>query len=133
MTRSASTVDAVWHSVFDRLPRPGLADHHQGFVSPGGGEDLPGGRDLFLAELKKLGPMGSGQLGITMMFLSAAVSWIVVPVLFDDPWATEAVIALVAGVATVVIPAQPSKGVMLMNGETALKTPWGVLILCGGG
>ena len=96
-------------------------------------KDLPGGRDLFLAELKKLGPIGSGELGITMMFLSAAVSWIVVPVLFDDPWATDAVIAMIAGVATFVIPAQPSKGVMLMNWETELKTPWGVLILCGGG
>ncbi|PXA74350.1 hypothetical protein DCC26_11625 [Auritidibacter sp. NML120779] len=48
-------------------------------------KDLPGGRDLFLAELRKLGSVGSGELGITIIFLSAAVSWIVVPVLFDDP------------------------------------------------
>lgn len=96
-------------------------------------DDLPGGRELFARELAKLGRMSAGEVGMTVVFVMTALAWILVPVLFEEPWATDAVIAMMGGLATFLIPASPRRGVMLMNWDAGLRTPWGVLILFGGG
>ncbi|WFP16929.1 SLC13 family permease [Citricoccus muralis] len=96
-------------------------------------DDLPGGRELFARELAKLGRMSAGEVGISVVFAMTALAWILVPVLFEEPWATDAVIAMMGGMTTFLIPASPRRGVMLMNWDTGLRTPWGVLILFGGG
>ena len=96
-------------------------------------DDLPGGRRLFLDELRSLGKMSAGEALVFVIFLATALSWIFVPVIFDDPWATDPVIAMIAGILVFMIPARPKDGVMLMDWETANRTPWGTMILVGGG
>lgn len=96
-------------------------------------DDLPGGRRLFLDELRSLGRMSAGEALVFVVFLATALSWIFVPVIFEDPWATDPVIAMIAGILVFMIPARPKDGVMLMDWETANRTPWGTMILVGGG
>lgn len=96
-------------------------------------DDLPGGRQLFLDELRSLGRMSAGEALVFVVFLATALSWIFVPVIFEDPWATDPVIAMIAGILVFMIPARPKDGVMLMDWETANRTPWGTMILVGGG
>jgi sodium-dependent dicarboxylate transporter 2/3/5 len=96
-------------------------------------EELPGGRQLFLDELSKLGRMSAGEKLISLVCLGAALSWVLVPLVFEDPWATDAVIAMIAGLAAFLIPARAAEGVMLMDWGTAREIPWGTLILFGGG
>src|SRR5699024_6783445 len=96
-------------------------------------DDLPGGKELFAEELRSLGKMTTGEMMILIIFLGTALSWIVVPVIFEDPWATDSVIAMISGISVFLLPARPKDGVMLMNWETANKTPWGTLLLVGGG
>lgn len=95
--------------------------------------ELPGGRALFKEELAKLGPMCAGEKLTAAIFGLTAVSWMFLPALVDAPWATDAVIAMTAGMLLFIIPGDTSKGVMLMDWETARDVPWGTLILFGGG
>src|SRR5699024_7859927 len=83
--------------------------------------------------LRSLGKMSACRALVFVIFLATALSWIFVPVIFDDRWATAPVIAMIAGILVFMIPARPGDGVMLMDWETANKTPWGTMILVGGG
>ncbi|MCP3425767.1 DASS family sodium-coupled anion symporter [Rothia sp. AR01] len=96
-------------------------------------DELPGGRQLFLHELSKLGRMSAGEKLIALICCGAALSWILVPLVFEDPWATDAVIAMIAGLTTFLVPARPAAGVMVMDWDAAREIPWGTLILFGGG
>lgn len=96
-------------------------------------DEIPGGRQLIADELRSLGKMSAGELLVLVIFLATALSWIFVPVIFEDPWATDPVIAMIAGILVFMIPARPGDGVMLMDWETANRTPWGTMILVGGG
>lgn len=96
-------------------------------------DELPGGRDLFEAQLAQLGAMSAGERLVAAVFAATATAWIAVPLFFEDPWADDTVIAMMAGIAVFVIPAKPSKGVMLLDWKAANSIPWGVLLLFGGG
>lgn len=96
-------------------------------------KELPGGRELFQQQLADLGKMSTGERLVGVVFLCTALSWILVPLIFSDPWADDATIAMMAGLAVFLIPAKPRAGVMLMDWESTKNVPWGVLILFGGG
>ena len=96
-------------------------------------DELPGGRELFENQLRGMGPMSTGEKLTSVCFALTALSWVFVPVIFEDPWATDAVIAMMVGIGVFLIPAAPKRGVMLMNWGAAKKIPWDVLLLFGGG
>jgi sodium-dependent dicarboxylate transporter 2/3/5 len=56
-----------------------------------------------------------------------------VPILFDSPPISDAGIAMVVGLLLFLLPAGAQRGVRLLDWETAVKLPWGVLLLFGGG
>src|SRR5699024_10415807 len=70
-------------------------------------DEIPGGRQLIADELPSLGKMSAGELLVLVIFLATALSWIFVPVIFEDPWATDPVIAMIAGILVFMIPARP--------------------------
>lgn len=96
-------------------------------------ERIPGGRELFDDELASLGSMSSGEKRVLVVFVAAAVSWVAVPLVWEDPPVSDAGIALIAGVVLFLAPAGTARGVRLLTWEAALKLPWGVLLLFGGG
>lgn len=96
-------------------------------------DDIPGGRKLIADELRSLGRMSAGETLVLVIFLLTALSWIFMSVIFEDPWATDPVIAMIAGIVVFTLPARPRDGIMLMDWETANRTPWGTMILVGGG
>src|SRR5699024_8540567 len=96
-------------------------------------DDIPGGRKLIADELRSLGRMSAGEAMVLVIFLLTALSWIFMSVIFEDPWATDPVIAMIAGIVVFILPARPRDGIMLMDWETANRTPWGTMILVGGG
>ncbi|WP_232547527.1 SLC13 family permease [Propioniciclava soli] len=98
--------------------------------------EIPGGRELMAAEIRKLGPMSQGELRVGVIFVLAAVAWVAVPLIWPtaaDRPIGDAGIAMLAGLLLFTLPAGAHRGVRLLNWRTAEKLPWGVLLLFGGG
>ncbi|MFF0904499.1 UNVERIFIED_CONTAM: DASS family sodium-coupled anion symporter [Kocuria sp. CPCC 205316] len=96
-------------------------------------DEIPGGRRLINQELEKLGPMSTGEKLVLAIFALAALSWVFVPIVFDSPPISDAGIAMVVGLLLFLLPAGARRGVRLLDWESAVKLPWGVLLLFGGG
>ncbi|MGO1974623.1 MAG: SLC13 family permease [Propionibacteriaceae bacterium] len=102
-------------------------------------DKIPGGRELMTTEIKKLGPMSTGEKMVLAIFALAALSWVSIPLISDyllgleDPFISDAGIAMTVGVLLFILPAGAKRGVRLLDWQSALKLPWGVLLLFGGG
>ena len=96
-------------------------------------DHIPGGRELIREELAKLGPMSTGEKLVLSMFVLAAVSWISLPLIFEEPPISDEGIAMAIGLLLFLIPGGANRGVRLLDWDTAEKLPWGVLLLFGGG
>ncbi|PVY96187.1 SLC13 family permease [Actinomycetospora cinnamomea] len=94
---------------------------------------IPGGRELIDGELRKLGPPSSGEKRVLAAFVLAALSWVTIPLIWEDPAISDAGIAMTVGVLLFLAPAGAARGVRLLDWDSALKLPWGVLLLFGGG
>jgi len=81
-----------------------------------------------------LGPVSRGEGLVAAVFVFAALCWMFQRLLAPYvPGISDAGIAMTAAFLLFVIPVNLKKGEFLMNWEWAVKVPWGVLILFGGG
>ncbi|GAA1487733.1 SLC13 family permease [Brachybacterium sacelli] len=99
---------------------------------------IPGGAELIRAERDKLGRISSGEVRVLTIFVLAAVSWVFVPLIWQimdagEPPIGDAGIAMVVAMLLFLLPAGAARGVRLLDWEAAVKLPWGVLLLFGGG
>ena len=105
------------------------------------GERIEGSRAVTERAYRELGAMSRGERIVLAVFLLAALSWIARPLLVNvrigdmNPLAglSDPVIAMVAALVLFVVPVDVKRRVFVMNWETALKLPWGILLLFGGG
>lgn len=103
--------------------------------------EIAGGRKHFDDEYRKLGPLTRGEKTVLAVFSATAFLWIFSPLLKPlviagmKPLAglSDAGIAMLAAMALFLIPVDRAKGVRAMDWDTAVKLPWGVLMLFGGG
>ncbi len=102
---------------------------------------IEGSREVTDKAYRELGSMSRGERVVLAVFLLAAVSWIARPLLVQvqigdlTPLAglSDPVIAMVAALALFVVPVDVKRRIFVMNWETAVKLPWGILLLFGGG
>ncbi|MDZ7290728.1 MAG: SLC13 family permease [candidate division KSB1 bacterium] len=106
-----------------------------------------GGKELIDAEIKKLGRMSAGERGVLIIFLLTALAWIFrvdleLGFVTIPGWASrlgiadkvsDATVAMIAGTLLFIIPANFRRGEFLLDWSTAVKIPWGILLLFGGG
>lgn len=100
------------------------------------GDDKDGDmNDMISRQLHDMGPMSSAERRVAALFLIAAAAWIVRPLLNSAglSWLSDTSIAIAAGIALFLIPSGRNKGEKLMVWEEAVKLPWGILLLFGGG
>lgn len=99
---------------------------------------LEAGKDsatLIGDELAKLGRMTAAERRVGIIFLLAATSWILRPLINDAgiDWLSDTGIAIIAGVALFLLPAGDGSGHRLLNWGDTHDLPWGILLLFGGG
>jgi len=96
-------------------------------------QEFPGGREEITRLRSDLGPMSSGEKFVAFVFASTALllvsrQWLqnFIPALDDT------IIAMTAGVLLCIMPSSDQSG-KILSWKEAVKMPWGVLILFGGG
>jgi sodium-dependent dicarboxylate transporter 2/3/5 len=88
-----------------------------------------------------LGPMIRGERATFVVFVITALTWTFRPLLIKIAWSgtrplaglTDTGIAVIAALALFVIPVDIRKRIFVMDWKTAVKLPWGLLVLFGGG
>jgi sodium-dependent dicarboxylate transporter 2/3/5 len=111
------------------------------FLFPVEFREVPGGREMIATELAKLGPMNRGERVTLAVFAAAAFLWIFGSLLRPLEIAglhplrglTDSGVAMLAALALFLLPAGDERGGRAMDWETAVRLPWGVLVLFGGG
>ncbi len=97
--------------------------------------DLPGGITFIKDELKKLGKMERGEISVALVFSAVALLWLTRPLIsrYLIPGINDSIIALAGAAVLFVIPIDLSKREFALDWEHAVKIPWGILLLFGGG
>jgi sodium-dependent dicarboxylate transporter 2/3/5 len=108
-----------------------------------GMKEIEGGREYVRDEWAKLGPMNAGERATLAVFAVTVALWMTAPLLKGLTVAgvapfkglADAGIAVGAAIALFLIRVKQADGstAAVMDWNTAMKLPWGVLILFGGG
>jgi len=105
---------------------------------------LPSAKGLIREELAKLGPISTGERWTLIVFTLTALAWIfaqtkdiggfIIPGLdMIFPGIKDSTIAIFGALLLFVLPVDPKEGIFTMDWEWAVKIPWGILLLFGGG
>ena len=96
---------------------------------------FPGGRNEINKQLKSLGKLSYEEKMVLLIFVGTAFAWITRSFLLQKliPNLDDTLIAVIAGILLFILPASKSKNRKLINWEEAVKLPWGILLLFGGG
>lgn len=93
---------------------------------------LSSGREVIEQDIKEMGKITYQEKVVLTIFVAAAVSWIgrsfLKPAFIDDT-----TIAIIAALLLFIIPADLKKGQFILDWKTAVKIPWEIVLLFGGG
>ena len=110
-------------------------------------KSIPGGKEVIFSQLKELGPMKKAERYTLIVFLLTALGWIfrknIVLGFFTIPgwsnllglqdYVNDATVAVFSAVLLFLIPVNFKEKQFLLNWDWAVRIPWGILILFGGG
>lgn len=103
---------------------------------------IPSGRELIRSELHAQGPTSRAEWMVLIVFAAAAGMWMTRPLLLrlqlpggGRPFAglSDAGISLTAAIVLFCLPVDLKRGVFVLTWKQAVKLPWAILILFGGG
>ena len=94
---------------------------------------ISGGKALIANQLKQLGPISHEEKWVLAVFSLVAFAWISRGYLLNRllPGLDDNIIAMIGAAVLFIIPAR-EKGGALMDWQTAVRLPWGILLLFGG-
>jgi sodium-dependent dicarboxylate transporter 2/3/5 len=96
---------------------------------------LPGGKKLIANELRKLGKISKEERRVLSVFLVVAAAWILRGVIRLPAleMVHDSTIAVAGALILFLIPSDFRRGKFLLDWATAVRIPWDVIILFGGG
>jgi len=111
------------------------------------GEVVENADQVIAGEVEKLGEMGRGEKMILGVFIVTALLWIFrsdinvggavlrgwASRLGVDGYVHDSTVAMAMGILCFILPVDRKQGVPLLDWEHAVKAPWGILLLFGGG
>lgn len=97
-------------------------------------KEFPGGSKEIREQLKALGAISYEEKIVFFVFLFTSFSWITRSFLIEKfiPQIDDTIIAVFFAVLLFLLPSK-EKGVKIMDWEDAIKLPWGIVLLFGGG
>ncbi len=104
------------------------------FAAPPELERLPGGKDVLEQQIKNLGKMQKAERWVLIVFVFVVFFWIIHGFI---PWMPKTIkdstIAMSGVVILFMIPVNWKKGTFILDWKSAVKLPWDVIFLFGGG
>lgn len=97
-------------------------------------KEFPGGRDEINKQLKALGKISYEEKTVLVVFILTAFAWITRTFLLKQfiPAIDDTIIAITFAILLFILPSK-KKGKKIIAWEDAVKLPWGILLLFGGG
>lgn len=97
-------------------------------------QEFPGGKAEIKRLLKHLGKISYEEKMVSIVFGTTAFFWITRSLLFEKliPKLDDTIIAIIFAIVLFLIPSKNKKQ-KLMTWEDAVKLPWGIILLFGGG
>ena len=98
-------------------------------------ESFPGGKEEIQKQLAALGKISFEEKTVLFVFAATALAWISRSFLLNRfiPAIDDTIIAMTAGMVLFLLPASKEKRRAIVNWEEAVRLPWGILLLFGGG
>ncbi|TDY00533.1 SLC13 family permease [Thiohalophilus thiocyanatoxydans] len=99
-------------------------------------KEFQGGHTVISEQLAALGPMNRQEKRVLIVFGLVVTAWLFRGLLTDIPALseiTDSSVAILGALLLFVIPADLKKGEFLLDWKTAVRIPWDIIILFGGG
>ncbi len=96
---------------------------------------IPGGQEEIKKELRSLGKMSHEEKTVSIVFLITALAWIFRSFLLVKiiPGINDTIIAMSGAIVLFILPSKATPGSRILDWESAVKLPWGIIMLFGGG
>jgi solute carrier family 13 (sodium-dependent dicarboxylate transporter), member 2/3/5 len=96
---------------------------------------LPGGHELIARELQEIGTIGRAEQRVLIVFVCVALAWITRGFLPEGMLnqINDSSIGIAGALALFLLPSGEKSGERLLDWETAVKIPWDIVLLFGGG
>ncbi len=98
-------------------------------------DSIAGGKENIEAQLRQMGPMSRPEKRVALIFILTALSWIGRSYILSSwiPGINDTIIALTGAVVLFILPSGKNRGERLLRWEDAVRLPWGIILLFGGG
>jgi len=98
-------------------------------------KEFPGGKAEIKRQIQLLGKMSYEEKTVLIVFASTAFLWVTRSFILKHiiPAIDDTIIALVSAFVLFLLPSKTNKGTRIINWASAVKLPWGILLLFGGG
>lgn len=97
--------------------------------------EFPGGKTEIKRQLNALGNISYEEKVVLIIFVSTAFLWITRSFLLKDliPGIDDTIIAMISATVLFLIPSKDKTSSTIIDWKSAVKLPWGILLLFGGG